>query len=153
MSRVLVVDDEAELRESVEIILSRAGHDVVMSPNSNCYLDHYQAEDRTHEPEAIGGCLPLSKVYAYDPTPAELPPAKRRHILGVQGNLWSEYLFDWRDVDYMAYPRAAALAEVAWTPQADRQYADFTARLAPHLKRLELLGVNYRRPTAADAPA
>lgn len=128
------------------IAAAKAGHDVVMTPGTHCYFDHCQSADTAHEPEAIGGNLPLDKVYAYDPTPAELPPARRNHILGVQGNLWSEYLFAWRDVDYMAYPRAAALAEVAWTPQADRDYADFTQRLQPHLKRLDWLGVNYRRP-------
>ena len=127
------------------IAAAKAGHDVVMTPGTYCYLDHYQSEDTAREPEAIGGNLPIEKVYAYDPTPAELPPARRKHILGVQGNLWSEYLFTWSDVDYMAYPRAAALAEVAWTPQACRNYDAFVQRLQPHVKRLDWLGVNYRR--------
>ncbi len=87
----------------------------------------------------------VETVYAYDPTPAELPVARRKHILGVQGNLWSEFFFSWRDVDYMAYPRSTALAEVAWTPQTIRDYSDFTARLKEHLVRLDLLGVGYRR--------
>ena len=134
------------------IAAALAGHDVVMSPNSNCYLDYYQSADKAAEPEAIGGELPLAKVYAYDPMPAELPPAKRRHILGVQGNLWSEYLFNWYDVDYMAYPRATALAEVAWTPQADRDYGDFIGRMATHASRLERLGVNFRRLRPGDRP-
>lgn len=128
------------------IAAARAGHDVVMSPTTHCYLDFYQSLDTDREPEAIGAHLPLHQVYAYDPIPAELTPAQRGRILGVQGNLWSEYLYSWRDVDYMAYPRAAALAEVAWTPQAERDYDQFTGRLASHLPRLDLLGVCYRRP-------
>ena len=132
------------------IAAAQAGHDVVMTPTSHCYFDHCQSDNPAQEPETFGGCLPLERVYGYDPDPAELPPAKYKHILGVQGNLWSEYLFSWRKVEYMAYPRAAALAEVAWTPQQDRRYEDFRARLDTHLARLDYLGVNYRRPAPGE---
>jgi len=127
------------------IAAAAAGHDVVMTPATHCYFDYRQAENIADEPEAINGKLTLDQVYAYDPTPSELPAARRKHVLGVQGNLWSEFLFSWREVDYMSYPRASALAEVAWTPQAARDYTDFTTRLKKHQARLDLLGVGYRR--------
>jgi len=123
------------------------GNDVVMSPTTHCYLDHYQADPKTtDEPEAIGGHNPLENVYALDPVPPGLKPAQQKYVLGVQGNLWGEYLTSARQVEYMAYPRLSALAEVGWTPPARKDWAGFRARLEPLLKRLELLGVNFRRP-------
>lgn len=130
------------------ITAARSGHDVVMSPTSHCYFDYAQSK-ASGEPEAIGGFLPLSKVYSYDPVPSVLTPEEGKHILGVQGNLWSEYLFEPSNVEYMAFPRACALAEVAWTPHAQMSYPDFQARLPQHLKRLDGLNVNYR-PLTGD---
>src|SRR5208283_626757 len=72
------------------IIAAKAGHDVIMTPTDNCYLDYYQAKQG--EPRAIGGYLPLEKVYAYEPLPRELPPDKAKHILGAGGNLWTEFV-------------------------------------------------------------
>jgi hexosaminidase len=118
------------------------GHDVIMTPNSLLYFDYYQADPK-NEPLAIGGFLPLEKVYSYDPVPEELSPEKAKHILGAQGNLWSEYLKTSKQVEYMAYPRAIALAEVDWTPALKRDYSNFLARLEKHYKRLDLIGVNY----------
>jgi hexosaminidase len=125
---------------------ARAGHDVVMAPNSHTYFDHYQSRDTSSEPIAIGGFLPIETVYAYDPVPAGLSPADARHVLGAQGQLWTEYMKDPRKVEYMAFPRMCALAEVVWTRAALKDYADFTARLGAHLGRLEALDVNVRRP-------
>jgi N-acetyl-beta-hexosaminidase len=123
---------------------AEAGHDVVMSPTSHCYLDYAQAE-KPGEPECIGGLVPLPKVYAFEPVPVPLPASRRKHILGTQGNLWSEYLWTPADIEYFAFPRAAALAEVGWTPSSGRDYAEFLERLTRHLERLDVLRVNYRR--------
>ena len=119
------------------------GHDVVMCPGSHCYLDHAQSH-MPGEPEAIGGYLPLAQVYSYEPTPAKLEADKKKHIMGVQGNLWSEYLWEPKDVEYFGYPRACALSEVAWTPADKKNFGDFWSRLEQHVKRLDLLKVNYR---------
>ena len=120
-----------------------AGHDVVMAPNSFAYLDYHQADPAT-EPVAIAGYLPLETVYGFDPTDG-IAPADRGRVLGVQGQLWSEYLWSDAKLEYMAFPRACALAEVAWTPQARRGWDDFASRLPGHLGRLRALGVNYRQ--------
>ena len=125
---------------------ARAGHDVVMAPGSHTYFDHYQSRDTSAEPLAIGGFLPIETVYSYEPVPPELTPAEARHVLGAQGQVWTEYMKDPRKVEYMAYPRMCALAEVVWTPAAMKDYASFRARLATHLRRLEALDVNFRRP-------
>ena len=123
------------------------GHDVVMSPNTYVYLDYAQSKAKG-EPEAIGGHLNLAKVYSYEPTPAKLDASKHKHIIGLQGNLWSEYLWEIKDVEYSAYPRACAIAETGWTPAAKKNFADFWGRLeAGHGKRLDMLQVNWRRLT------
>ena len=126
------------------IAAARAGHDVVMAPGSHTYFDHYQSTDTTREPLAIGGYLPLDTVYAYEPVPAELTVNEARHVLGAQGQVWTEYIPDPKHVEYMAFPRACALAEVLWTPRDERDYSDFLRRLAVHLGRLSVLDVNYR---------
>jgi len=122
---------------------ARQGHDVIMTPDKYLYFDHYQA-DRRREPLAIGGMLPLEKVYSYDPTPAALSAEENRHILGAQANLWTEYMADTRQVEYMLFPRLFALAEVVWSPQKVRNYGDFLSRVPPQLARLKREGVNYR---------
>jgi len=126
------------------IIAARAGHDVVMAPGSHTYFDHYQSADTGNEPLAIGGFLPLDTVYAYDPVPAALAADEARHVLGAQGQVWTEYIPDPKRVEYMAFPRACALAEVLWTPVERKDYPDFRRRLAAHLARLAVLDVNYR---------
>ncbi|MEN8151304.1 MAG: beta-N-acetylhexosaminidase, partial [Planctomycetota bacterium] len=105
----------------------RLGHDVVMSPNSHCYFDYYQGPAE-HEPEAIGGHLPLDRAYSFEPAPAELTDAETGRVLGGQGNLWTEYMPDMDHVFFMAYPRGAALAEVLWSPREDRDFEDFLRR-------------------------
>lgn len=121
----------------------RAGHDVVMAPNTYTYFDYYQSRD-PGEPLAIGGFLPLEKVYEFNPVPAELTSEEAGHILGAQGQLWTEYIPTPRQLEYMAFPRLAALAEVVWTPQPQRDWSGFLARLRRHLERLEALEVNFR---------
>jgi hexosaminidase len=126
------------------VAAARAGHDVVMAPTSNTYFDYYQSRDLLNEPLAIGGFLPLDSVYAYDPMPPDLEPQYRKHILGAQGQLWTEYMVTPKQVEYMAYPRTSALAEVVWSPPERKNYQDFLARLGPHLERLQILDVNFR---------
>jgi hexosaminidase len=123
-----------------------AGHNVVMSPQSHCYFDHYQSTNHAAEPYAIGGFLPLRKVYDFEPMPAKLEARHQRHILGAQGNVWTEYMPNFRHVEYMIFPRACALAEAGWSAKATRNWDDFTRRLQIHGRRLDELGVNYRRP-------
>lgn len=127
------------------IAAANQGNDVVMSPTSHLYLDYYQGEPE-NEPFAIGGFVPLEKVYAFDPVPAELATDNHTHILGVQGNLWSEYIKDFRHMEYMAFPRGCAVAEIGWSPQSEREFGDFQQRMQLHYQRLERLDVNYRRP-------
>ena len=126
------------------IAAARAGHDVVMAPGSYTYLDHYQALDHSREPLAIGGFLPLDTVYSYDPMPPELEPRFAKHVLGAQGQVWTEYIKGPKNVEYMAYPRMSALAEVLWTPLGRKDYANFLLRLEEQLRRLDALDVNYR---------
>jgi len=120
------------------------GHDVVMTPTGYCYLDYYQSTNTAQEPKAIGGFIPLEKVYSFEPVPPELPESMQGHILGAQGNLWTEYIASPKHVEYMLFPRACALAEVAWSGKATRNYDDFIARLKAHSQRLNELGVHYR---------
>ncbi|GAB3642959.1 glycoside hydrolase family 20 protein [Spirosoma arcticum] len=123
---------------------ARQRHDVIMTPGQFCYLDHYQG-DPALEPVGFGGVLPLALVYSYNPTPAELSPAEATHILGAQGNVWTEYISTTDQAEYMVWPRAAALSEVVWTPLSLKSYDDFARRLPTHLERLANLNVNYAR--------
>jgi len=126
------------------IAAAQAGHDVVMAPGSHTYFDHYQSADTVAEPLAIGGYLPLDTVYAFEPVPPALTANEARHVLGAQGQLWTEYVPDAKRAEYMVFPRVCALAEVLWTPPEERDYGDFTRRLVTHLERLSVLDVNYR---------
>ncbi len=128
----------------------RSGHDVVMTPMSYCYFDLYQADPRT-EPLAAGGLLTLKKVYSFDPAPPGLTGKERAHILGGQGNLWTEYVPTPEHAEYMLLPRMAALAEVLWTPESRRNWDDFLSRLQSHFKRLESMGVSFSRGSFAVA--
>ncbi len=126
------------------IAAARSGHDAVLAPTTHTYFDYYQAKDQSKEPLAIGGFVPLEKVYTWEPMPDMLEPEFHKHILGVQGQLWTEYLPTPKAVEYMAFPRLTALAEVAWTPTAQRKLDEFRTRLAAHLQRLQILDVNAR---------
>jgi hexosaminidase len=118
-----------------------------MAPTTHTYLDYYQVKDRATEPLAIGGFLPIETTYAYEPVPAELSAEAAKRVLGAQAQLWTEYMPTPKHVEYMAFPRLSALAEVVWTPAAGKDFADFSTRLGTHLKRLAALDVNARRPT------
>ncbi|GAB3970931.1 family 20 glycosylhydrolase [Spirosoma terrae] len=126
------------------IAAARQKHNVIMTPGEFCYLDHYQGNPVT-EPLAIGGYLPIDQVYAYEPMPAELSAAEQKYILGVQGNIWTEYLPTTELVEYMAYPRAIALAEIGWMQTGPHNFEDFAQRLKNHLPRLGQVPVNYAK--------
>ena len=127
------------------IAAAQAGHDVVMTPTSNTYFDYYQSQDLAKEPLAIGGFLPLETVYAYEPVPPALDSLQAKHVLGTQGQIWTEYQRTPKNVEFMVFPRLVALAEVAWTTAERKDFADFTSRLRRHLARLDVLDVNYRK--------
>lgn len=130
------------------ITAARAGHDVVMCPEQQVYLDHRQ-HGGPDEPFPIGYVRTLEDVFRFEPVPPELGPEEARHVLGTQANLWTEVMEDTARVDYQAFPRLAAFAEVAWsalpTP-AERDFADFERRMTAHYGRLDALGVGYRPP-------
>jgi hexosaminidase len=126
------------------IAAARTGHDTVLTPTSHTYFDYYQAKNQNAEPLAIGGFLPLDMVYTWEPMPDSIEPQFQKHVLGVQGQVWTEYVPNAKAAEYMAFPRLVALAEVAWTPTAQRKWDDFRARLGPHLERLRILDVNFR---------
>ncbi|MVN75365.1 family 20 glycosylhydrolase [Hymenobacter sp. HMF4947] len=127
---------------------AKLDHDVVMTPTTHVYLDYGQNPHpfSPYEPQMIGGFLPLEKVYSYNPLPAELTPAQQRHILGVQANLWTEYITTPAKAEYMLFPRLLAVAEVAWTPAAQKSYAAFLPRLGQQYAHLDLHKINYRVP-------
>jgi hexosaminidase len=124
------------------IAAARERHDVVMSPTSHCYFDYYQG-DQDFEPLAIGGDLPLRKVYAFEPVPEELTAEEALHILGGQANLWAEYVADPDHAEYMIFPRMAALAEAVWSAREKRDWDDFAARVRSELVRLEAGDVQF----------
>ncbi len=121
-----------------------AGHDVVMTTQKFCYLDHYQSKDHVKEPKAIGGFLPLREAYSFEPIPQNLPQQFQSHILGPQGNLWAEYIPNIRHAEYMIFPREAALSEVGWSSKESRNFDDFLRRLKVDEQRLDQMGINYR---------
>ena len=124
-----------------------AGHDVVMTPTAYCYLNYYQSQDLSTEPRAMGRFLPLAKVYSFDPIPPGLALQFQNHILGAEGVVWTEYIPNLHEVEYMAFPRLTALAEVTWSPKSRRDVDDFNGRLAGFNERLALAGINCRRAT------
>ncbi|SKB26079.1 hexosaminidase [Parapedobacter luteus] len=125
---------------------ANAGHDVIMTPDSHLYFDHYQGNPST-QPEAAGGYTPVQKVYGYEPVSDDIAADKRKHVLGAQGNIRTEYMPTADHVEYMVFPRALALAEVVWSASADRDWNDFQRRLQHHYPLLQRLHVNYYRPS------
>ena len=134
------------------IAAAQLGHDVIMTPGSGgLYFDHVQSKS-AQEPLSIGGNAPLQKTYAYNPIPAALNSEQAKHVIGVQANMWTEYMATPGKVEYMLLPRMLALAEVAWTPQNERDYKNFSEERIPvHLARLDEAGYNYRVPVAIGA--
>ena len=121
---------------------AKAGYDVSMTPVKNLYLNRYQLDPKS-EPLANGGFVPLEKVYEYYPIPAVLTPEEGKHILGVQGNMWTEYIATPEHLEYMFFPRTAAVAEVAWAPKAQKNYKGFCQRLADVEKHYDAMGLHY----------
>lgn len=130
--------------EAGGIAAATAGHDVIMAPTTYTYFDHYQSLDRSSEPLAQGWHLPLDVAYRYDPLPAELPLEAAHHVLGAQGQLWTEYMPTPERVEYMAFPRMSALSEAVWSVRGERDFDEFLTRLRTHLQRLDALNVKYR---------
>jgi hexosaminidase len=123
---------------------AKQGHDVIMSPGSHCYFDHYQSKNAT-EPLAIGGFTPIEKVYQFNPIPSALSAEEATHVLGGQANLWTEYIPDMTQLEYMVYPRALALSQVLWCVAAPT-YDIFRSVLVKHqFKYLDRFTVNYSR--------
>ncbi len=126
-------------------------HDVIMTPGDWCYLDHYQGDYRV-EPVAIGGYTTLADSYGYEPVPKKLSADKAKHVLGTQGNVWSEYLYTPEIVEYMVYPRIIALAEVNWSKKENKNLEDFVKRLDNIHLRMDLHNINYHIPMPEGMP-
>lgn len=126
---------------------AKKGHDVVMSPNYYMYFDFYQTADTEDEPLAIGGCTTVERVYDFDPVPASagLTDEQAAHIIGVQSNMWTEYVPNYKHVEYMELPRMAALSEVQWTAADKREYSDFQKRLPQMISIYDNLGYTYAK--------
>ncbi|WP_372793461.1 family 20 glycosylhydrolase, partial [Lutibacter sp.] len=123
---------------------AKQGHDVVMTPGTHCYFDHYQGP-QNEEPIAIGGYTPLSKVYEFDPIVESMNEEAASHVLGGQANLWSEYIPTEEQSQYMIYPRIAALAETVWSSKELRNWDDFSSRIITMFNRYDYLGINYAK--------
>lgn len=134
------------------ITAAKSGHKVVMTPGAFCYLDSYQADPST-QPEAIGGYLTLEKVYSYNPVPASFNDEQAEMILGVQGNVWREYMPTLEHTEYMIYPRIIAIAEVGWTNPENKDWQNFRKRINVEIPRLERKGYNpFTLSTMIDTP-
>lgn len=120
-------------------------HDVIMTPNTYMYFDYYQSKDVENEPMAIGGYVPLEKVYSFEPFAPSLTPEEQKYIIGVQANLWTEYVPEYKQVEYMELPRLSALAEVQWTMPEKKDYDDFIARIPSMLNIYQMKGYNFAK--------
>lgn len=127
------------------IAAAKLGHDAIMTPSSHLYFDHYQTTDVANVPLAIGGYSPVSKVYNFDPIPSKLTAEEAARIIGVQANLWTEYIPTTQQVEYMLMPRIDALAEVQWTMPEKKDYDQFLPRLFRMLKYYDKKGYNYAK--------
>lgn len=127
------------------IAAAKQSHFVVMSPGKPCYFDHYQSKNKKNEPLAIGGFNPLDSVYSYNPSPKELTDVQKKYIMGAQANVWTEFIINEKQLEYMALPRMCALAEAVWTKGEKKKYTDFIARLKEHRKLLNQMNVNYAK--------
>jgi hexosaminidase len=122
---------------------AKQNHDVIMTPGSHMYLDHTQT--RAEDSVTIGGYTTVQKVYSYEPVPKELSEAEGKHVLGAQGNVWTEYMKNTKKVEYMIFPRLSALSEVLWSPKEKRDWNNFEPRLLIQFKRYDLWGNNYSK--------
>ncbi len=138
--------------EAGGIAAAQMNHDVIMTPGSGgLYFDHAQARS-TQEPLNIGSFAPMYKTYNYDPVPASLSKEQQQHVIGVQANLWTEYIATPAKAEYMLLPRMLALSEIAWTQQSGKSYKNFSElRVPAHLAKLENMGYNFRVPVPTGA--
>lgn len=120
-------------------------HDAIMVPSSHLYFDYYQTTDTENEPLAIGGYVPLEKVYSFEPVPEGLTEEEQKHIIGLQANLWVEYISTFKHVQYMVLPRMDALAEVQWTDPSKKEFKTFLPRLLRMTELYDVLGYNYAK--------
>lgn len=127
------------------IAAAKQKHNVVMSPGKPCYFDHYQSKNKLTEPLAIGGFNPLDSVYNYNPTPKILNEQEAQFILGAQGNVWTEYILNEKQVEYMAVPRMIALSEVLWTEPENKNFQNFVLRLNKNKFILDMWQINYAK--------
>ena len=121
---------------------AKAKHTVIMTPTSHAYFDYYQST-HPNEPIAIGGYLPLEKVYDFNPIPMGLTETEATYILGAQGNLWTEYISETEHIEYMVFPRIMAMSEVLWSTKSNKNYTNFIHRLENFNNRLDVLDINY----------
>ena len=124
---------------------AKKGHDVIMSPTSYLYFDYYQSEDPSTEPSCVGGYLPVSRVYEFKPLPAVLTEEQQQHIIGVQANIWTEYITSFRHVEYMAMPRMDALTEIQWNNPEERDFDAFVERCRRMAQLYDLYHYNYAK--------
>ncbi len=129
---------------------AKLGHDVIMTPNEICYFDHYQSQNTKNEPFAIGGFTNCEEIYNWNPVPEVLTKDEAKHIIGAQANVWTEYILDKSHIEYMVLPRMAALSEVLWINDSDKDYNSFVNRLQSLMKRYESAGYNYSKELELD---
>lgn len=129
--------------EAGGIEAAKQHHDVVMTPNTYLYFDYYQSKDTETEPMAIGGYLPIERVYSYEPMPKSLSPEEQKYIVGVQANLWTEYIPDFKQVQYMVLPRMAALSESQWCAPEKKNYEAFLQHVSRLVNIYAKNGWNY----------
>ena len=122
---------------------AKQNHDVIMTPGNFVYLDHSQS--KKEDSVTIGGYTPVKETYSYEPIPKELSDTAAKHVLGAQGNVWSEYMGNTKKVEYMIFPRVSALSEVLWSPKDKRDWSSFETRLQTQVKRYDLWGANYNK--------
>ena len=124
---------------------AKQGHNCIMSPNSHLYFDYYQTKYIDDEPLCIGGYVPVEKVYGYEPIDSSLTVDEQKYIIGVQANLWTEYVPDFKRVEYMLLPRMAALCEVQWSEPENKDYEDFKKRLLNLIDLYDIHNYNYAK--------
>lgn len=124
---------------------AKKGHNCIMSPNTFMYFDYYQTKHTADEPLAIGGYVPVETVYNYEPMHPSLTPEQQKHIIGVQANLWTEYIHTFTHVEYMELPRMAALCEVQWCKPENKDLEDFKQRIIPLVELYDIKGYNYAK--------
>ena len=123
---------------------AKMNHEVIMTPNATCYLDHYQAKDTANEPLAIGGYTPIEEIYNYEPIPNELDESLHKYIIGAQGNVWTEYMKTSDHVEYMVFPRIFALSEVVWAKDKP-SFNDFENKVIDMYPILDKMDINYSK--------